>query len=61
MFLGCFLKKKKEKWHQKHRSFCYKFRTLIPGSDKYFLEVSVHVSLKVATDDSFSDKETMKI
>ena len=26
----------------------------------YFLEKSAHVSLKVATDDSFRDKETMK-
>ena len=34
---------------------------LIPGSGAYFLEASAHVSLKVATSDSFRDKETMKI
>ena len=33
----------------------------MPGSATYFLEVSAHVSLEVATDDSFRDKETMKI
>ena len=33
---------------------------IMPGSDAYFLEVSAHVSLKVATDDSFRDKETVK-
>ena len=33
----------------------------MPGADIYFLEVSAHVSLKVATDNSFRDKETMKI
>ena len=31
------------------------------GSDTYFLEVSAQVSVKVATEDSFRDKETMKI
>ena len=31
-----------------------------PGSDTHFLEVSGNVSLKVATVDSFSDKETMR-
>ena len=30
-------------------------------SDAYFLEVSAHVLLKVATKDYFGDKETMKI
>ena len=30
------------------------------GSDTYFLEVSAHVSLEVALDNSFRDKETMK-
>ena len=33
----------------------------MPGSDTYFLEVSAHVSLKVATKDSFRDNETIKI
>ena len=32
----------------------------MPGSAIFFLEMSAHVSLKVATDDSFRDKETMK-
>ena len=31
------------------------------GSETYFLEVSAHVSLKVATNNSFRDKKTMKI
>ena len=30
-------------------------------SDIYFVEVNVHVALKVATNNSFRDKETMKI
>ena len=33
----------------------------MPGSYIYFLEVSSHISLKVATEDSFRDKETMEI
>ena len=33
----------------------------MPASDTYFLEVSAHVSLKVATNDYFRDKESMKI
>ena len=33
----------------------------MPRVDTYFLEVNAHVSLKVAIDDSFRDKETMKI
>ena len=33
---------------------------IVPGLDTSFLEVSGHVSLKVATDDSFREKETMK-
>ena len=34
---------------------------VMPGSDSYFLEVSAHLSLKVTTDNSFRDKQTMKI
>ena len=30
-------------------------------SDIYFVEVSAHVALKVTTNNSFRDKETMKI
>ena len=33
----------------------------MPSLDTYFLEVSAHVSFKVANGDSFRDKETMKI
>ena len=33
----------------------------MPGLDVYFLEMSAHISSKVAIDDSFGDKETMKI
>ena len=31
----------------------------MPGLDRYFLDVSAH--LNITTDDSFRDKETMKI
>ena len=30
---------------------------IMPSSDTYFMEVKAHVSLKVATDDSFGDKD----
>ena len=33
----------------------------MPGLDTCFLKVSTHVSLKVATNDYFRDKETIKI
>ena len=33
----------------------------MPGSDTYFLEVSANVSPKVATNNSFRDKETKKV
>ena len=33
----------------------------MPGLDTYFLEGTAHVSLKVATNHFFTDKETMKI
>ena len=32
----------------------------MPGSDTYFLEVGGRVSMKVATDDSFTDKKLWK-
>ena len=32
----------------------------MPDWDTYFLEVSAHVSLKVATKDYFRDQQTMK-
>ena len=34
---------------------------MMPSSIAYILEVSAHVSLKVPTEDSSRDKETMKI
>ena len=34
---------------------------IMPNSDTYFLEVSASVFSKVATKDSFKDKETLKI
>ena len=42
----------------KNRSLFDKFKMLVASSDTYFLEVSAHVSLKVATKDSFRDKKT---
>ena len=49
-----------EKCDQKNLNFSDGFGMIMPGSAAYFLEVGVHISLKVATDDSFRDKETMK-
>ena len=60
-FLGWFFKEKKGRVRPKDWSFSDKFTMLMPASDTYFLEVSVHVSLKVATNDYFRDKESMKI
>ena len=60
IFLGCFSKAKTGKCDQKNRSFSDKSGMIMPGSDTYFLEVCAHLSLKIATDDSFRDKETMK-
>ena len=50
-----------EECDQKNRSFSDKFGMVMPGLDTYFLKMSAHVSLKVATDNSFRDKKTMKI
>ena len=50
-----------EERNQKDRSFSTKFRLLMAGSDTYFLEVSAHVSLKLATNNFFGDKETLKV
>ena len=46
---------------QKYRSFSEKFGMIMLSSDRHFLEVRAHISLKVATDNSFRDKETMEI
>ena len=45
---------------KQNRSFSNKFRMFMAGSDTYFLEMSVHVSLKGATTDYFSVKQTIK-
>ena len=58
-FLGCFCKAKTEERDQKIWSFSDKFEIIMPGSDTYFLEVSAHVSLKIATDDSLRNKGTL--
>ena len=50
-FLGYFFKAKTEECNQNNWSFFDKFRMFMVGSDTYFLEVSAHVSLKVATKD----------
>ena len=34
---------------------------LLPGSDTYFVEVSVHTSLKIATKGCFRGKQIMKV
>ena len=54
-------KTKREEWDQKDQSFCDEIGMLVALSDMYFLEVSAHVALKVATKDYFRDKQTMKI
>ena len=55
------MKEEKEEFDQENRSLSDKFRMLMPGSDTYFLEVSVNLSLKVATKDCSRNKITMKI
>ena len=60
-FSGCFSKAKTEDCDQKSWNFSNKHGMIMPGSDTYFLEVNAHVSLREATDDSFRDKESMKI
>ena len=59
--LGCFSKAKTEECDQKVGNILDQFGINISCSAKYFLEVSAHVFLKVATGDSFRDKETMEI
>ena len=48
-FLGYFSKVKTEECDEKNLGFSDKFGRSIPCSARYFLEVSAHVSLKVAT------------
>ena len=56
-----FSKVKTEECDQKNRSFSYKFRMLMAGSDTYFLEVSAQISLKLLFVTCFREKETTKI
>ena len=58
-FWACFSWAETEEYDQKNWSFSDKFGMIMPYSDTCFLEVSTHVSLKVATDDSFTVKETI--
>ena len=58
--LGSFSKAETETCDKKNRSFSDEFGMIMQGSDTYFLEVSSYVSLEVATDNSFRDKETVK-
>ena len=46
-----------EECNQSNASVSDKFRVAIPRLGTYFLEVSVHVSLKVATKASFRGKK----
>ena len=59
--MGYFSKTKSEKCDQKNWSFSNEFGMLIATSDTYFQEVRAHISLKVATTNSFRDKKSMKI
>ena len=59
-FSGYFTKATIEECHQKNWSFSNKFGMFMPVSEKYFLEVSPHVSLKVIKD-SVRDKKNKKI
>ena len=43
------------------QTFSAKSARLLPSSDTHFLEVSAHVSLKMATKGYFSGKKTLKI
>ena len=58
IFLVYFSKAKTEQCDQKKLSLSDKFGMLISGLDTYFLEVSAHALLKVATETSFSGKKS---
>ena len=57
-FLDCFSKAKTEECDQRTLFFSDKLAMLMPCSNTYFLEVSAHVSLKVATKDYFRCKNS---
>ena len=59
-FLGGFCKSKTEECDHKNWIFSDEFEMLMPGSNTHFLEVSVHVSLKVATKGSFRGENVWK-
>ena len=54
-------KPKTEEWDQKDQNFCDEIGMLVALSEVYFLEVSVHVALKVVIKDYFRDRQTIKI
>ena len=58
--LGYSFKAKTKECKRKNSSVSDKFGMLIYGSDTYFLEVSAHVSLNVATKASFRDEKLRK-
>ena len=49
-----------EEWHLKAWIIFYQFGITIPCSATYFLEIGVHVSLKVATKSSIGGKRNSK-
>ena len=57
-FLGYFSKAKMEEYDQNKLSLSDKFGMLLSGLDTYFLEVSAHTLLKVATKRSFRGKKS---
>ena len=57
-FLGYFSKAKTEQSDQKKLSLSDNFGMLISGLDTFFLEVRAHALLKVATETSFSGKNS---
>ena len=58
IYLGHLSKAKTEECDQTDQSFCDKIGMLL--ADAFFLEVSAHVALKVATKDYFRHKQTME-
>ena len=56
-FHGIFLKQKRMGATKNMEVSPKKFRIITRGLNKYFLEVSAHVSLKVATKGSFRGKK----
>ena len=60
IYLGHLSKAKTEECDQTDQSFCDKIGMLLALPDAFFLEVSAHVALKVATKDYFRHKQTME-